>query len=230
MDYRKTTAEELIGPLNEVESKNAPSELYVAGNTDLLAEGGRVSIVGSRRASSEGLSRARKLARILVNHEIVVVSGLADGIDTAAHTATIESGGSTIAVLGTSLDKAYPKQNAPLQDIIIRDHLCVSQFAVGKQPGKRSFPMRNRTMALLSDATVIIEASDSSGSLHQGWEALRLGRLLYIANAVVQDESLTWPQKMLHYGASVLTDDSVKRLLHSLPPRGTALVHDELSL
>jgi len=84
IDIREMTAEELLGPLNDVERKNAPERLYVAGNVELLKRGTRVSIVGSRKASSEGLQRTRLLAKALVEREIVVVSGLAEGVDTAA--------------------------------------------------------------------------------------------------------------------------------------------------
>jgi len=217
--YLELTPEELLGPLNDVEQKYAPEKLYVAGNTDFLAQGARVSIVGSRKASPEGIARARKLARVLVKKNTVVVSGLAEGIDTAAHSATIEAGGRTIAVIGTPLDKVYPKGNAKLQDLIQREHLCISQFPVGYPTRPGCFPMRNRTMALLSDATVIIEAGDTSGSLSQATETLRLGRLLFIAKSTVDNATLTWPQKYLDYGARILSDDTLEELFEALPPR-----------
>ena len=94
----------------------------------------------------------------------MVVSGLAEGIDTAAHQATLEAGGRTIAVLGTPLDQVYPKRNAALQHQLMREHLCVSQFPVGSPIHRRNCPLRNHTMALLADATVIIEATDTSGA------------------------------------------------------------------
>src|SRR5260221_5567929 len=93
------TASELLGPLNEVEKKFAPKELFVLGHTEILEEGPRVAIVGSRDASENGLRRAKKLARLVCERSGVVVSGLAKGIDTAAHTSAIESNGKTIAVI-----------------------------------------------------------------------------------------------------------------------------------
>jgi len=148
------------------------------------------------------------------------VSGLAAGIDTAAHTAAIEAGGHTVAVLGTPLDQAYPRENAALQAVIGRDHLLVSQFAENSKVTPKNFPMRNRTMALLCDATVIIEAGPTSGTLHQGWEALRLGRLLFLTEAVVQNAWLTWPAQMMHYGAQTLSEANLERVIENLPALG----------
>lgn len=119
--------EELLGPLNEVEEKNAPKLLFVAGDTALLKRK-RVSVVGSRNASKDGLARAHALACELVKRDVVVVSGLAEGIDTAAHEAAIEAGGKTIAVLGTPLDQTFPVKNRSLQERIMREYLAVSQF------------------------------------------------------------------------------------------------------
>jgi DNA processing protein len=136
MNSRTLTPEELLGPLNKVEQKHAPKLLYSAGDTSLLDEGARVSIVGSRKASPEGVRRASKLASVLVKQGMVVVSGLAEGIDTAAHTSAIRHGGRTIAVIGTPLDQAYPKQNLPWAT---RCSGRISHFATGRWP---SFPMQ----------------------------------------------------------------------------------------
>jgi len=214
--------EELLGPLNEVEKKFAPALLYVAGDVSILERAPRVSIVGSRKASPAGLARARKLASLLVARGVTIVSGLAEGIDTAAHTACIEKGGRTIAVIGTPLEGRYPQSNAALQEKIMREHLCVSQFAPGSQTRQHNFPIRNRTMALLSDATVIVEAGEKSGSLHQGWEALRLNRDLFIAKSVANDPALKWPKEMQEYGASILSDETLEELIEGLPYRSTA--------
>lgn len=221
MTYRELNAEDLLGPLNEVESKHAPRRLFVAGNSDMLRHAARVSIVGSRKATPEGARRARRLSTLLSAQGVVVVSGLAEGIDTAAHSGAIESGGRTVAVLGTPLDQTYPKSNTRLQAVIMSDHLAISQFPVGMPVQRSNFPLRNRTMALISDATVIMEASETSGSLSQGWEALRLGRLLFIAQSIMENPDLTWPRKMLDYGARVLSDDTLSELLEALPDRAS---------
>ena len=217
MKVRRYGVEELLGPLNAVETRNAPEELFVAGDTSLLANGARVSIVGTRRASKEGLGRAARLSRLLVENGKVVVSGLAEGIDTAAHQAAIDSGGRTIASLGTPLDKFYPASNRNLQELIMREHLAVSQFAPGSSGGRRCFPMRNRTMALITEATVIVEAGEGSGTLHQGWEALRLGRLLFLMESVTKNRELSWPAEMLEYGAQILSDQTLEYFFESLP-------------
>jgi len=208
--------DELLGPLNAVERQKAPQWLYVRGDTSLLGLCPRVSIVGTRTPSPEGQKRAVRLARELAARGVVVVSGLARGIDTAAHRAAIEAGGRTVAVLGTSLDVAYPRENAGLQREIGERHLLVSQFSPAHPSGRTNFPRRNRTMALLSHATVIVEAGEGSGSLSQGWEALRLGRELCILRSVAEDPSLAWPAEMRRYGGQVLT--STDQLLEVLPP------------
>ncbi|HEY6359354.1 MAG TPA: DNA-processing protein DprA, partial [Vicinamibacterales bacterium] len=164
--------EELLGPLNDVERKNAPRQLFFAGHLGLMEAGPRVSIIGSRKASAHGLNNARGLAAWLVRQGAVVVSGLADGVDAAAHKGAIDARGRTIAVIGTPLDKVYPAKNRQLQTRLMRAHLVLSQFPSGHAVHPKNFPIRNRTMALLSHATIIVEAADDSGALHQGWEAL----------------------------------------------------------
>lgn len=216
--------DEALGPLNEIERKNAPRLLFLAGDIDLLRHGPRVSVVGSRKPSEEGLARTRDLVAALAGRGMTVVSGLAEGIDTAAHESALAHGGRTIAVLGTPLDEFYPARNRELQERLMRDHLVVSQFAPGTPTQRKSFPMRNRTMALLCDATVIVEASDKSGTLHQGWEALRLGRLLFLLESVAKDHLLAWPREMIRYGAQVLSRENLDLVLEEMPelPRGTA--------
>ena len=210
MQYRTFKTDYLIGPLTSEEEKSAPIELFAAGDISILREKTIVSIVGARVASPEGLRRASRLARLCVRRGLVVMSGLAEGVDTAAHESAIRSGGRTIAVLGTPLDQVYPKKNAELQHRIMREHLVISQYPMGYPVQPKNFPLRNLTMALLSDVTVIIEATDASGSLHQGWEALRLGRLLFITKSTVENTGLTWPEKMIRSGALILSDDSIE--------------------
>jgi DNA processing protein len=213
----QSTVEELVGELNDIERKNAPRVLYCNGDRDLLRVGPRVSIVGSRAATPEGLKRAAKLARVLVSHGAVIVSGLAEGVDTIAHRTALEASGRTIAVLGSPLDAPYPASNRVLYDRIVAGDLAVSQFPAGSPIQPKNFPMRNRTMALLSHATVIVEAAQKSGTLHQAWEALRLGRPLFILESVARDAHLTWPAEVQGYGAQVLSDVTIDDLLDQLP-------------
>lgn len=215
----KRTVQDLLGPLNPTEQKHAPEVMYLEGDESLLRGGVRVCIIGTRKPSARGRAHARQFAEFLVRNGVTVVSGLAMGVDTEAHRTTIESGGRTIAVLGTPLDKVNPPSNAELQREIGERHLLVSQFAPGSNVYPSNFPQRNRTMALLSNATIIIEAGETSGTLHQGFEALRLGRPLFLLNDVVANPKLTWPKKMLDYGAvaigSPTEDDSA--LYDALP-------------
>ena len=109
-----------------------------------------------------------------------MVSGLARGIDTVVHTEAMAHGQRTIAVIGTPLGVAYPRANAALQRRIAEQHLVISELAPGSAVVPGNFPRRNRTMALIADASVIIEAGEDTGTRSQGWEALRLGRPLFL--------------------------------------------------
>jgi DNA processing protein len=209
------TLEELIGPLNDIEKKYAPKQLYVAGQLPIPLQSPRVSIIGSRKASLKGLNAAYIISKFLAEHEVIVVSGLAEGIDSSAHKGAIEANGHTIAVLGTPLDRVYPRKNQQLQEFIMQKHLAISQFPIGYPIMPKNFVIRNRTMALISDASIIVEAGNSSGSLHQGWEALRLGRPLFIWSPLMRDQSLNWTETMASYGAIRLTDP--EEVLDELP-------------
>jgi DNA protecting protein DprA len=172
--------------------------IFYSGQLDLL-DAPAVSIVGTRDVSDDGWKRAAQLARQLSAANVTVVSGLAKGVDTAALQTAVDCGGRAVAVIGTPLDKAYPAENARLQETIYKDHLLVSPFREGERTFKSNFPARNRVMAAVSDATVIIEASDTSGTLHQAAECVRLGRWLFIAQSVLNDKNLTWPARFLSY-------------------------------
>ena len=154
-----------------------------------------VAIVGTRHASDVGISRARELATGLAKSGVTVVSGLAAGIDTAAHKGALDAGGRTVAVLGTGLNVSYPKQNAELQSQIAREGMVLSQFLPDSPPTKSSFPMRNAVMSGFSLATVVIEAGWKSGARMQARLALQHGRrVLLLSDLRVHD----WAQD---YGA-----------------------------
>lgn len=172
------------------------SRLWCVGDASLV-HNKCVAIVGTRGVSADGAARSRRLARELAAAGVVIVSGLAKGVDTEALTAAIEAGGRVIAVIGTPIDRAYPAENSALQERIYRDHLLVSQFAPGERVYPSNFPERNKLMAALSEGTAIIEAGDTSGTLHQAAECGRLGRWLFIAKNVVDDPSLQWPKRFL---------------------------------
>lgn len=201
--------------LTDIEKRYSPETLFYEGDATLLTERRRVSVVGSRNISENGKRRTQRIVKELVENDIIVVSGLAKGVDTVAHTTTIEQKGNTIAVIGTPLDEYYPKENKDLQDYVRHHHLLISQFPEGYPTTPKNFPIRNRTMALISDATIIVEASEKSGTKHQGWEALRLGRRLFIMENVLQS-SVSWAEEMMKYGAEILTRDNYKYLIDSI--------------
>jgi DNA processing protein len=208
---------DLFKSFTDIEKKFAPKDLFAEGDASLLYSGLKVSVVGSRKPSEKGISDAKCLTKTLVEHGAIVVSGLAEGIDTIAHETAIQYGGKTIAVLGTPLDIAYPLKNEKLLATIKQHHVAISQFSKGYPTKKENFPMRNRTMALLSDATIIVEASEISGTRHQGWEALRLGRFIFIMKSVIDNKDLSWPKEMVKYGAQELTCELLPSFLEGIP-------------
>jgi DNA processing protein len=216
---KSLTPQDFLGPLNVYEARNAPKTVFAAGDVSLLRAGRRVAVVGSRKADAADLDRARKLVHELVSHCVTVVSGLAAGIDTVAHRTALTMGGSTIAVLGTPLDQAYPKSNAELQRRIVASDLAISQFPFGSAVRRENFVLRNRTMALICDATIVVAASETSGTQHQGWEAIRLGRPLFFLESLLEHR-VPWIGEQMRYGGEPLGDRNLNLFFEHLPERG----------
>ena len=183
----------------------SPLPIWYSGEMELV-DRRAIAVIGTRNVSDIGRKRASKFARELVEQGIVVVSGLAAGVDAVALHSAMTNGGRVIAVIGTPLDKAYPAQNARLQEEIYQEHLLISQFEIGERTFPSSFPARNRTMAAISDASVIIEASETSGTLHQASECVRLGRWLGISKGVAEDPRLEWPSKFRDYEKCIVLE------------------------
>jgi len=188
--------------------------LYYAGTWE-IAESPAVAVVGTRRPTSEGIRRARKLAKLLVSHGWTVASGLAAGIDTAAHHGALEAGGQTIAVLGTPLSEHYPPENTELQQRLAREQLVISQVPLLRYLERRDpkanrffFPERNITMSALTRATIIVEAGNTSGTRTQARAALDQGdgRKLFILDSCFQNPELTWPREFETRGAIRVSD------------------------
>ena len=194
--------------------------LYYQGLWDLVYSRG-ISVVGTRKPTDEGVRRARRLVKALVDAKFTIYSGLAAGIDAAAHQAAIECGGLTVAVTGTPLWLRYPKENKELQEEIAKNHLLISQVPVVSYEEKGIpftrlfFPERNITMAALSEATVIVEAGETSGTLKQAKAALKQGRKVFILNSNFENPQLTWPHKLQERGAIRVHD--VNDILQGLP-------------
>jgi len=184
-----------------------PLELFYYRGDWSLASSPGVAIVGTRNPSDEGVVHAGKIAKALVREGFTVVSGLAKGIDRAAHTAAIEADGHTIAVIGTPLFDSYPKENAPLQKIIAERHLLISQVPFLRyrnqhyKTNRLFFPARNVTMSALTRATIIVEAGETSGTLVQARAALSQGRKLFILESCFRRTDITWPAKYEKQGA-----------------------------
>jgi DNA processing protein len=193
-------------PMSLRDARHPIELLYYQGAWE-LTEKRCVAVVGSRKASEDGVRRAQRLARELAERKFAVVSGLATGIDTAAHTAALDEGGVTIAVIGTPLGTYYPPENRALQDRIASDFLLISQVPVLRYrnqavPQNRLFfPERNITMSALTEATVIVEASDTSGTLTQARAALHQGRKLFILDSCFNRTDISWPALFEKRGA-----------------------------
>jgi DNA processing protein len=174
-------------PENLLAVHDRPPLLFVAG-TLAPADAWSVAVIGSRQASKDGIAAATEIAEHLVDCGYSVISGLAAGIDTAAHRAALDRGGRTVAVIGTGLLRSYPPQNAELQRQIATHCAVVSQFWPEAPPTRRSFPMRNAVMSGVSLGTVIVEASQTSGARVQARLALAQGRPVFLLDALLEQQ------------------------------------------
>jgi DNA processing protein len=192
--------------------------LYYQGRWDLV-ESRSVAVVGTRKPTNDGIARTVRLVKTLVKDDFTIVSGLAAGIDTVAHKTAIEEGGRTIAVIGTPLSHTYPKDNIDLQRTIASEFLVISQVPLKRyerQDYRRNrlfFPERNITMSALTEATIIVEAGETSGTLVQAHAALHQGRKLFILDNCFR-KGLSWPQKLADKGAIRVVDyDDIRKHL-----------------
>lgn len=192
---------------------NLPPFLFLLGGEIAATDLRSVAVVGTRKPSPEGIKRATRLARQLVAAGVTVVSGLAAGIDTAAHTATLEADGRTIAVIGTGVTKVFPKENAALMETIIERGVVVSQFWPSTPPATWTFPRRNVVMSGIAQGTAVIEASSTSGAKMQARLALEHGKRCFLLKTLVTDQP--WARKYIdERGAVEVTDvDDVLRWL-----------------
>lgn len=199
--------------------------LYYRGWWNLV-EMPSIAVVGTRKPSLGGEMRAEKLVRMLVADGFMIVSGLARGIDTIALTTAISLGAPVTAVIGTPICDYYPPENHLLQDEIARNHLLVSQVPIlryhaqGVRQNRIFFPERNVTMSALTEATVIIEAGQTSGTLTQARAAIQQGRKLFILDSCFQDPTLTWPATYEQRGAIRVREyEDIKRHLAAPPDK-----------
>lgn len=166
---------------------NLPPFLFLIG--DIREEDARsVAVVGTRKPSEMGVDRATRMSRLLAERDVTVVSGLARGIDTAAHRAALAVGARTIAVFGTGITQRYPAENRQLAEDIASNGALVSQFWPTRPPGKDTFPRRNVVMSGISQGTVVIEASSTSGAKMQARLAIEHGKKVFLVRSLVTSQ------------------------------------------
>ncbi len=202
------------------DSQNPPAALFVAGDPALLWAP-QLAIVGARGASAAGLANARAFAKALVEAGLVVTSGLAEGIDGAAHAAALDAGGRTVAVLGTGPDLVYPRRHEALAARIAATGALVSEFPPGT-PGKpEHFPRRNRIIAGLSLGTLVVEASLQSGSLITARLANETGREVFAIPGSIHNPLARGCHRLIRDGAKLV--ETAQEVLEELRGLGGAL-------
>jgi DNA processing protein len=187
------------------EIHDPPAVLYVRGE---LPQAECLAIVGSRRATPTGQVITREIATDLAQRGICIVSGLARGIDGAAHQGALEGGGTTIAVLGCGVERAYPQENARLFRDILKHNCILSEYPPGTPPLAHNFPARNRIISGLSKGVLIVEAATKSGSLITGDFALEQGRELFAMPGAVQSPNSNGTNHLLKQGACLVTEST----------------------
>jgi DNA processing protein len=167
---------------------NLPPFLFLRGTLWQKEDVRSVAVVGTRQASPEGLDRARRISQRLAEKGVVIVSGLARGIDSSAHSATIDAGGRTVAVIGTGITKTYPAENKGLADLVAEHGVVVSQFWPSSGPARWTFPRRNVVMSGIAQGTVVVEASSTSGAKMQARLALEHGKKVFLLRSLVTNQ------------------------------------------
>ena len=205
-----------------LEIPSPPPVLYYCGEVDSTENSAQkplVAMVGTRQPTEYGIRWTRRISASLVQNGFTVVSGLAEGIDTAAHTAAIETGGRTIAALGTGVDIVYPAKNRKLYQRILHQGLVVSEYPTKTQPHRTHFPRRNRIIAGLSRAVLVMEAPQKSGALITADYANEFGRDVYALPARLDDFSSQGCLKLISQGATPILKelDELLKMLGAIP-------------
>jgi len=198
----------------------APAALFVHGDPNCLWQP-QIAIVGSRNASAGGLANARAFASALVQAGLTITSGLAEGIDGAAHRAALDCGGSSVAVLGTGVDRIYPRCHARLAERLIANGALVSEFALGTPGQPENFPRRNRIISGLSLGTLVVEAGLQSGSLITARLAAEQGREVFAIPGSIHNPLARGCHRLLGQGAKLV--ESAQDVLEELGPLAAEL-------
>lgn len=200
-----------------------PAALFVAGSPAVLL-GPQVAIVGARSATAQGLATARDFARTLAGSGLTVTSGLADGIDGAAHAAALDAGATTLAVVGTGADRVYPRKHQQLADRIVENGCIVSEFPLGVEARPSHFPRRNRLIAGLSLGTLVIEAGLQSGSLITARLAADAGREVFAIPGSIHNPLAKGCHRLIRDGARLV--ETAAEVVEALAPAAHALGSD----
>ena len=179
-----------------------PAIVYCKGETALLNEGCKIAIIGSRKASTYSKQALELIVPPLIQHNAVIVSGLAKGADTLAHEAAIRMGGKTIAVLGHGFFHNYPKENVRLAEIIAQDHLLITEYPPYVSPQRWTFPMRNRIISGLSESIIVTESTDKSGTMSTVEHALDHGKDVYAVPGPITSGLSFGPNRLINEGAT----------------------------
>ncbi len=179
--------------------------LYIRGDVKLLSRHA-VGIVGTRRPTAYGSQVAQRLARDLAQRQLVIVSGLARGIDSAAHRGALEAGGQTVAVLGSGIDVIYPRENKRLAEQIAESGALISEFPPGTSPSPENFPIRNRTISGLSLGVIVVEAAEYSGSLITARLAVEQNREVFAVPGNITSAQSFGPNHLIKQGAKLVDE------------------------
>ena len=213
------TAEDSLYPRLLAEIHDPPLVLYVRGQLQ-TADQHAIGVVGSRRTTHYGLDSAKKLSYQIAYSGLTVVSGLARGIDTAAHQGALAAKGRTIAVLGTGLLHLYPAENRALAEKIIESGALVSEFPMSTTPDKQTFPMRNRIISGWGFGLLVVEAGSNSGALISANQALDQGRTIYAVPGQIDRPTSLGTNRLIQQGAKlVISVDDILEDLQTIFPR-----------
>ena len=197
------TPEDVDYPERLREIYDPPSALWIRGNASLLARPG-IAVVGTRQPSPYGAGMAELLSRDLANRRMVILSGMARGVDTAAHKGAIEAGGKTVAVWGTGIDVIYPKENKKLaEQIVATGGTIVSEYPLGTFPAPQNFPIRNRILSGMSVGVLVIEAAEYSGTRITARCAMEQNRDVYAVPGNVTNKNAWGPNTLIKQGAKL---------------------------
>ncbi len=216
---RIITQDEADYPVALKQIYDPPLALYVRG-TLTKDDQHAIAVVGTRHATHYGQSVADKMAYQLARTGFTVVSGLARGIDTAAHRAALKGEGRTLAVLGSALDKLYPEENAELADAIAEHGAVISEYTMGREPDRTTFPYRNRIVSGLCMGLVVVEAGVKSGAVITATEALEQGRTVFAVPGRVDQPSARGTHMLIKQGARLCEgiDDILQEFEMLIPP------------